>query len=582
MRRFNRLFILISIIVFSLTIIIRAESPKSTPYGDPHAVRGGQLNLHTSAFPKSFNGFTTASADTMAVFGLVYDTLLEIHPVTLEYEPLIAKTWNISDDKKVFTFTIDPRAKWADGKPITAADVKFTYDVIMNPQNLTSVMRLYYGRIKEPEIINQYTIKFTAKTIHFKNLEALAGLNIIPKHLFEGKDFNKSFNMSLPAGSGPYILSEVKEGRYFVLTRRKNYWADQLPQHRGMYNFEKIKFKVMDQNVAFEAFKKGEFDIYDEITPKRWVTETNIERFQKNWIVKQKIFNYSPQGFLGLAINMRRPLFKDIRVRQALCHLFDRKTLIAKMRYNESRPLLSYWPSLYSNQENANQMIDYNPVKAKELLQEAGFTRLDKDGYLIDKTGKRFEFTILHYSDNWEKYLTPYVESCKQVGIKVNLELLSWATFQKKMEEYSFDVAVAGWTGQLFDDPEQLWYSKHADEIGGTNYPGYKNVEVDQLINSLPTNFDSHGRMEIIKKIDRIIYHEYPYILLWWDNYTRIFYKNIFGMPNTVFSKYSNGDVINYWWFDPVKAKHYREAIAKKKPLPKEPIEVYYDNGVKQ
>ena len=146
---------------------------------------------------------------------------MEMHPITLEYMPLIAKSWEISDDKKVFTIKIDPRAKWADGKPITSVDVKFTYDTIMNPKNLTSVMRLYYCRLNPPEIIDKYTIKFTANTVHFKNLEMIAGFNVLPKHLFEGKDFNKVFNMELPPGSGPYILTEVKEGRYYTLTRRK-------------------------------------------------------------------------------------------------------------------------------------------------------------------------------------------------------------------------------------------------------------------------------------------------------------------------------------------------------------------------
>ena len=250
----------------------------------------------------------------------------------------------------------------------------------MNPKNLTSVQRMLMERFGPPEIIDQYTIKFTAKTVHFNNLLTLATLNVLPEHLFKGKDFNKDFNMSLPPGSGPYILSEVKEGRYYTLTRRKNYWADQLPQHRD-YNFATIKTKVMDENVAFEAFKKGEFDIYDEISAKRWVTETNSERFQKNWLMKQKVYNYAPKGFQGLVFNMRRPIFKDIKVREALCYLLDRKTLIEKIMFNEYSPLTSYWPSLYGSNEESNPLIEYNPAKAKELLRAAGYTRLDQDGY---------------------------------------------------------------------------------------------------------------------------------------------------------------------------------------------------------
>jgi microcin C transport system substrate-binding protein len=579
----KKLSILLLVVAFSSPFIIYADSSKSSePFGDSHAVRGGQLNLHTSEFPKSFNAFTTSTVDAITVFGLVYDTLMEIHPVTLEYEPLIAKSWTISDDKKVFTFVIDPRAKWADGKPITAEDVKYTYDVIMNPQNLTSVMRLYYSRFNEPEIIDPYHIRFKAKMVHFKNMESLATLNILPKHLFAGKDFNKAFNMSLPSGSGPYILSEVKEGRYYTLTRRKNYWADQLPQYRGMYNFNRIKVKVMDENVAFEAFKKGEFDIYDEITAKRWVTETNSEKFQKNWIVKQKIYNYAPKGFMGLAFNMRRPIFKDIRVREALCLLLDRKTMIQKMMYNEYEPLTSYWPSLYARHENSNPLIEYNLNKAKELLRAAGYTRLDGDGYLVNRAGERLEFTISYQGESFEKNLTLYAESCRQAGVKVDLELLSWATLIKRQEEFKFDTVVVAWGGTLFEDPEQLWYSKHADEIGGSNLSGYKNPEVDHLIEILPPIFDVNKRSQIIKSMDRIVYKDYPYVLMWGANYSRIFYKNVFGKPKSVFSKYSTGDEIAYWWYDAKKAKQYTDAVAKNKPLPKEPVEVFWDKAVSQ
>jgi microcin C transport system substrate-binding protein len=576
----SKLFVALSIFLcFVLTV--NAQTSMKEPKDSRQAHRGGQLTLPTPSFPKSFNSLITNTTDSSTVFGLVYDTLMELDSNTLQFKPLIAKSCDISQDKKVFTIKIDPRAKWADGKQITTDDVKFTYDTIMNPKNLTSVARLYYSRFKEPEIIDKYIIKFTANTVHFKNMELLAGLNIIPKHLFAGKDFNKAFNMSLPAGSGPYTLSEVKEGRYYVLTRRKNYWADQLPYHRDMYNFDKIKFKVMDVNVAFEAFKKGEFDVYLDITAQRWVKESNSDRFQKNWIVKQKVYNYKPRGSYGLALNMRKYPFSDAKIRQALCYLLDRKTLIEKIMYNEYKPLTSYWPSLYGYNEEANSLIEYNPTRAKELLKEAGYTRLDKEGYLINNQGRRLEFTILYYSDTFEKHLTLFEDACKQVGIKVNLELLSWATLIKRQEEFNFDAVTAAWTGELFDDAEQLWSSKHADEIGSSNLSGYKNSEVDALIDSLPPIFEPDKRTQILKKIDRIIYNDYPYVLFWDANYTKLFYKNIFGMPKTVFSKYAGNyselEIISSWWIDPAKVKHYQEAVAKNKSLPKEPEEIFYD-----
>lgn len=542
----------------------------------------GQLTLHTSEFPKSFNAFVDSSVDAAAVFGLVYDNLMELDYDTLEFKPLIAKEIKTSADKKVFTIKIDPRAKWADERSIIADDILFTYETIMDPANQTSVQRMFYSRFEPPTKIDNQTVVFKTKAVHYNNFIALAEMTILPKHLFEGKDFNKSFNMSLPPGSGPYILSEVKEGRYFVLKRRKNYWADQLPHHQGTYNFDQIKYKVIrDDNVAFEAFKKGEFDIFTNISGKRWVTETDSERFQKNWIVKQKIYNYAPKGTYGLAFNMRKPLFQDLRVRQAICLLMDRKTIIEKLEYNQFQPLASYWPSLYGS-DSTNPIIEYNPVKAKELLSQAGYNQLDQNGFLTNAQGERVEFTISYANEPYEKHMTLFADSCKQVGVKVNLERISWATLIKKMDEYKFDTVMIGWSGALFGEPEQLWHSKHAEEIGGSNLAGYKSPEVDRLIDSMPPIFDANERNKIIRKIDNILYRDTPYLLFWWRNYSSLFYKNIFAMPKTVLPKYSSGGVIRNWRFDPIKIKRYEEAVKKREALPAVPVEVYYDKVIEE
>ncbi len=563
------------IIIFLVAFSMSNLFSKDIFFGDPNAIKGGNITLHTSEFPKSFNYYINNAVDASIVFSLVYESLISIHPETLEFMPLLAKSWRISKDKKTFIFEIDERAKWADGKPVTAYDVLFTYETIMNPSNMTSVQRIFLSRFNKPEILGERKIKFVAKNVHYNNFITLGGLNILPKHLFEGKNFNRDFNNNLPAGSGPYVLSEVKEGRYYILKRRGDYWGYALPHQTGIYNFDRIKFKVIrDDNVAFEAFKKGDFDIFTSITAKRWVTETNSIHFQKNWILRKKIYNFRPQGFSGIALNMRKPIFKDKRVRQALFMLFDRETLIKTLMYNEYKPLNSYWASINTQPE---KIIPYNPEKAKMLLKEAGYDRLDNEGYLVNKEGNRLEFKIYYVTEAFEKHLTTYVESCRKVGVKVNLERLSWATLLKKLDNYDFDALTIGWSTSLFEDPEQLWHSRHINEAGGNNLPGYKNKEVDRLIEMLPPIFDVAKRNEIIKQIDNIIYEEVPYILFWGANYEKIFYKPIFGMPKNCLTKYGSVyDFLVYWWIDPEKEKLYKDAIKKKNPLPSEEVEIYY------
>lgn len=554
-------------------------APKSGPVGSPDAIKGGQLNLHTSSFPKSFNYLVNNSSDASEVFGLVYDSLMEVHPNTLEFMPLLAKSWKISSGKKVFTIYLDPDAKWSDGKPVTADDVKFTYDTIMNTSNMTSVQRLSLVRFQPPVIVDRYTIRFTAKTVHYNNLVTVASMSILPKHLFEGKDFNKAFNMSLPAGSGPYALSEVKEGRYYVLKRNKNYWADKLPNHQGTYNFDTIKFKVIrDDSVAYEAFKKGDFDMYTGVSAKRWVNETDSEKFKNNWIVKHKIYNHHPEGFAGIALNMRKAPFNDLRVRKAVALLLDRKTLLNKIMFDQYKPLNSYWPSLYGPGDVSNPPMEFEPGQAKKLLKAAGFTKLDSEGYLMNKSGKRLEFSLLYTSPELEKHYTFYADTLKKAGVYVKLELLSWATLLKKIEEFKFEAVSIAWSSGLFEDPEQLWHSKHSEEPGGSDLPGYKNPEVDRMIDSLPPIFNTEERNRIIRKIDRLIYRDVPYVLFWYAGYTRLLYKNQYGHPKTYFSKYgTSGDVLTYWWFDPEKKKALDEAEKNRKPLSPEKTDLYYD-----
>ncbi len=560
--------------------------------GDPDAVRGGTLVVNKSEFPESFNLYVNPSVDASDVFYLVYDTLLDIDPDTLEFEPLIAKSWTISADKKNYTFMLDRRARWSDGEPLTARDVKFTYDVIMDTGNRTSIQRIFFSRFEEPVIRDDYTVEFRARFVHYLNFANLAEMNILPMHVYKGKDFNKSFNMELPCSSGPYSLAEVNGTRSYVLSRSRNYWGEHLPNRYHMFNFDRIEYKIIrDNNVSFEAFKRGDFDVYTsagprQITPKRWFTETDGEKFKKNWVVKQKIYNHFPRGFRGLALNMRIPLFADIRIRRALAMLLDRKTIIDKLMYGFETPINSYWPSL-----SENPPIPYDPAGAKQLLILAGYDKLDSGGYLVDKNGRRLEFTILARQDDEDsvKCLTLYIQSCRQAGVKIDLELTSWATLIKKIDEYKFDAVNIGLAFSIFDDPEQTWHSKHADELVGGNLPGYKNPRVDRLIDSLAGNFSIEARNDVLKAMDRIIYPGVPYILFWDYDFYPVFYKNEFGKPKTVVSKigkfyYFNIDmqIISYWWYDPVKAKMLRDAERSGTALPGEPVEVRYDDLAKE
>ena len=579
MKRLLVFAVLLLIGVIQQTVI--AEKPSYT--GEPRAIKGGQITVATSQFPKSFNYYVNTSSDASLIFNLNYETLAALDPITLEYHPLLAESWTISKDKRTFTFRMNDKARWADGSPVTVDDVKFTYDTIMNPNNLTSVQRIFLSRFEPPTVLDSKTIQFRSKNVHYKNFVTLAGLNVLPKKGFSGKDFNKDFTVNLPAGSGPYFLSEVREGRYYTLKRRPEYWGKDLSINVGAYNFDLIKFRVIsNDDMAFEAFKKGDFDLFVEGKAKRWMMESDSEKFKMNWIVKQKVFNYEPQGFSGMALNMRRPLFKDVRVRQAISLLLNREVLLEKIMFNEYTSLHSYWPSLNVDPK-MNPSVVFDPRHAQRLLAQAGYDRVDREGYRINKEGRRLEFSILYVSDAFERHLTIYKEDLRKAGVKANLRLVSWATLLRLMDNYNFDALIIGWSASLFPDPEQLWHSHHMNEPAGSNLPGYGNPEVDRMIEELPSIFDARKRESIIREIDAKITQDYPYVLFWGANFSRIYYRNVFSMPETVFSRLGGwSDALVYWWYDPEKADLLKDAQKSGKPLPAVPVNVYYDDALRQ
>ena len=275
-------------------------------------------------------------------------------------------------------------------------------------------------------------------------------------------------------------------------------------------------------------------------------------------------------------MNMRRPLFKDVRVRKALAHALDRKTMIAKLMYNEYDPLSSYFRHIYaSGVESPNRPLEYNLDKSRELLREAGWSQTDSEGYLL-KDGKRFEFTFLEEDPNMERILTVYEEALRKLGIKVNNENVSLSTFMKRMEIYDFDMIMFRSVWDVLVDPESAFSSKEADEKAGENYSGFKNPEVDKMINEIKPIFDDKKRNDLLRRMDRIIFEAHPFVLHWGADNIRLLYWNKFGIPKNVLTRYSGFQAaLVYWWYDPQKEKALREAIAQGRALPPQPAAIH-------
>jgi len=573
-----------------LAVPVRAEEvfPKDgwedapNPIASPDAVVGGEIAILGHQYSKSFNYYLDANAFSAQLFGSLYDTLFSLHPVTLDIEPGLARKLTVSDDKMTFTVELDPKAAWSDGKPVTAQDIRWTYDTILDEKNLTGPHKIDLERFEPPEIVSDTTVRFKAKTVHWNNLLAVVGFRVLPKHAYEHEDFNK-INFVFPVVSGLYRLGEIKEGIYAKLERRDDYWNRDAKRGQGSGNFQTMKFMFyMDQDNAFEAFKKRNIDLYPVYSAQQWVVRATGDEYDKGWIVKQKVYNQEPVGFQGFAMNLRRPPFDDVRVRKALAHLLDRERLNKTLMYDQYFMHRSYWEDLYDAEHPcANEVIAYDKEKARALLKDAGWTA-NPETRLLEKEGKSFTFKFLTRDASSDKFLVVYQEELRDAGIEMEIEQKDWAAWMKDMDAFNFDMTWAAWGGGLWKDPEPLWFSKEADRPSGQNITGFKNAEVDELIEKQKAIFDVAQRNDILRRIDAILTAEIPYVLLWNLNYTRLLYWNKFGTPGTVLDKYSSETAAyGLWWYDEDAAADLEDAIRNDRALPRKPASVTFGEAFK-
>lgn len=553
--------------------------PQPDPVASADAHPGGQLAIFAGQSTKSLNYYLDHNVFTGELFGALYETLIDMNPLTLSYEPSLARKWTISDDKKTFTFFIDPKARWSDGRPITAYDVKWTYDAILNPKNMTGVHKISLERFSSPLVLNDLTIQFTAKEVHWVNLGAAGGFQILPKHVFEKKDFNQ-INFSFPVVSGPYQIDTIKEGLYVSIKRRDDWWARQDIRHQGIGNFNILKFMFYaDRENAFEAFKKGHIDLFPIYTARLWINETHGKKFDKNWIIRQKIYNQRPTGFQGFAMNMRKPPLDNLNVRKALYALIDREKMNKTLMYNQYFLHRSYYEDLYDTKhQNPSTLFAFDKTLARQLLKKAGW-KVNPGTGLLEKNNQPLTIKFLTRSSSSHKFLAIYQQDLKDVGISLKIENKDWAAWAKDMDSFNYQMTWAAWSASVFKNPEGMWASKEADRNGGNNITGFKHPEVDKMIDAQKQIFDVEKRHSICRKIDQYLVDVVPYALLWNINYTRLLYWNKFGTPETVLSKYGDErDAYWYWWFDHDAAADLNDAQENDLSLPGRPEVIHFDD----
>ena len=527
----------------------------------------GAITLWGSAMPKSFNMWEDYNSFSAELMGMMFEPLVSLHSTEDREVGILADSWSVSEDGKTFTFHVDPRAKWSDGKPVTAEDVQFYYDVIMDEKNLTPIFKVGLSRFDRPEVVDSLTVKMTAKESHWGNFWEAAGMLAFPKHVWAGKDFNQ-IRYEFPVVSGPYKIKTFREDRYVELARRADWWGFKKNWNRGKYNFEKIRYRFMnDQTKALEAFKKQDINAYAIYTSSIWMKQTDFDAIQKGWAVKQRIFNKEPIGFQGMAINLRKPQFQDVRVRRALNMLLNREAMNEKYMYNQYFLLNSYYPDLWEGNQNPTATLyKFNPDSARALFAEAGY-KVNAQG-VLEKDGKPFAINFITSQEDL-RHLTLFQEDLKKVGVVATIEQMSQSTLRKRLDDADFDLYWVNWGAGRLRDPEASWISTTALQKGTNNLAGVQDKVVDSLINLQKTEFDLAKRNEILKALDNRLAEIVPYVLMWQCDHHRILYWNRYGTPEKVFDRFNREDAIPvYWWLDPTKSAALDKAMKAGESLP--------------
>jgi microcin C transport system substrate-binding protein len=555
---------------------------KHFDYVNPNAPKGGTVKYAAIGTYDSFNPFIlkgVPAADT----GLMFDTLM----VPADDEPassygLVAQSVEIAPDKKSVIYNLRPEARFWDGTPITADDVVWTFDALKTKGSPS--WALYYADVVKAEALGPHRVEFTFRNSNNRELPTIIGeMPILSKAYWSKHDFGKT-TLTPPLSSGPYRIADFQPGRYVVYRRVANYWGRNLPVNVGRYNFDEIRYDYYrDQSVALEAFKAGAYDIRLENVAKNWAIGYDSPALSAGWIKKVEIPNKVPQGMQAFGFNLRRPLFQDRRVREALGYLFDFEWTNKTLFYGAYKRTESYFANSdlassglpgpdelkildnYRGQipdavfskvfkaptTNGTGDIRSNLREALKLLAEAGWTV--KDGRMMNAQGQQFRFEFLLERPEFERVVLPFAQNLARIGIVCNVRTVDPAQYENRMNNFDFDMTVVVFPEgpSPGNEQRQYWSSRSADEVGGGNLLGIKSKAVDDLVGLVINAPDRQSLVTRVHALDRVLLEGYYVIPNWYLGSFRVAYWDKFGRPKT---NPPYALALNTWWYDTARA----------------------------
>ncbi|MBB5222164.1 microcin C transport system substrate-binding protein [Amaricoccus macauensis] len=556
-------------------------------YVNPDAPKGGTMSFRGTGASQTFDSLNNfiLKGEPAQGLGLIYDTLL----AGSDDEPdssygLVAASIEYPEDRSWVIFNLRPEAKFSDGVPVTAEDVVFSYNVLI--EKGAPVYQITLQDITGAEALDPHRVKFTFRPEAPKrDLPQLAGgLPVLPKHYYDTVDFAAS-TLTPPIGSGPYVIEAVQAGKSVRYCRNTDYWGRDLPVNVGANNFGCVIYQYFaDNNAAFEALKVGEYFFHEEMSSALWATSYNFPALEKGWVTKAEVPDGRPGGTQGFWMNLRRDKFKDQRVREAIGLMFNFEWTNQALFHGLNQRTTSFWmnsPMAASGLPEGEELAALEPFraqlppeiftepawtppvqkpdrldraslrKASKLLGDAGW-RVGPGGMRVNDKGQTLQVAFVDDNASFEPIINTFVTNLRQVGIDASYRQIDAAQMQERQKNFDYDIAVARFVMSLSPSLElrQFFSSQSANTPGTVNMSGLADPVVDALVEKIIASTSRDEMVSRVRALDRVLRQKQIWVSNWYRPYHWLAYWDVFGMPPAP-PTYSRGDA--YWWFDQAK-----------------------------
>lgn len=544
-------------------------------YANINAPKGGTIKFAEIGTFDNFNPYARGGVREANISSINESLFRQSLNDTHSYYPLLAQSVQFSKNNQSAIVTLNPLAYFSDGHPVTAEDVEFTFTKFMT-EGVSQYRRIYHG--VSVKALNELQVEFILPEPNRELLFSFVGdFIVLPKHFWQDNDLSKPLK-TIPIGSGPYVLHSFQFGQWALYERNPNYWGNELPVNQGMNNFDFKRYDYyLDDNVALQAFKSGEYDIRLESSPKNWNNLYTGKAFDDGRIIKEQYPIETAISTQWLAFNLEHPLFQDRNVRKALTLAFDFNWNNKAFNYNQNEQPLSFFHNTiyqaigtpselelsflmpYQNiipndvfgtayhlpETDGSGINRQNLLTAQKILYDAGWI-VNNQKLVHKKTGVPFEFEILIHNNADNRYILPFKKNLEQLGMTVNIKSADYNQMINRLRKRDFDMIPTRYS--RIDNPSSdlliLWGSDYLSSTWNTS--GLHNQAIDELIKLIPEYVnDEEQFIALGRAIDRVLMFEYPMIPVAAPKYRNLAYWNKFG-KSPVIPK--NGIGIDSWW----------------------------------